>query len=285
MEKQESVFNLIQKRRSRRSYTGEPLTEEQIRIFKNFFMENQRGPFLNKVRFSIVSQQGYSGTPVKLSTYGMIKGAVQFIAGAVYNDYLCYEDFGYAMEKNILQATRMDLGTCWLGASFRKNRFAAAVNLRHNEVIPAISPVGKSVKDLTLRESAIRFFAASKKRRTWKELFFTSDNKMPITPEAAGSYADALEAVRLGPSASNKQPWRIVKDASKNQFDFFLKPSKQYGDPDNKFQLQHIDIGIAMCHFELVSAEAGIKGKWQILEDREKIFPEALYIVSWIQTN
>jgi len=281
----ESILSTIKKRKSRRTYTGEPLTQEEERTFKHFFMENQRGPFLNKVRFSIVHQKRSSDNPVKLGTYGMIKGARQFIVGSVYNGDMCYEDFGYAMEKNILQATRMNLSTCWIGASFRKSRFAKAVNLKDNEVIPAITPVGKPVKDPTLRESAIRFLAASKKRKEWQELFFIKDSKTPITVKEAGSYADALEAVRLGPSASNKQPWRIVKDSSENRFDFFLKPSKQYRDPNNPFQLQHIDMGIAMCHFELVAAERGIKGKWQIVENMENIFPEALYIVSWTQTN
>lgn len=34
---------------------------------------------------------------------------------------------------------------------------------------------------------------------------------MPLEKEEAGNYEAALEMVRIAPSASNKQPWRILK--------------------------------------------------------------------------
>ena len=91
--------------------------------------------------------------------------------------------------------------------------------------------------------------------------------------------------VRIGPSASNKQPWRIVRQ---DQFwRFYLQRTPGYReDPIKRIldlcDLQRLDMGIAMCHFELSARELGLMGKWLIEEDINKS-PDALteYVVSW----
>ena len=45
-------------------------------------------------------------------------------------------------------------------------------------------------------------------------------------------------------------------------------------------KLQNVDMGIAMCHFELSADELGIKGEWNVITPQIK--PEGMeYIVSW----
>ena len=47
--------------------------------------------------------------------------------------------------------------------------------------------------------------------------------------------------------------------------------------------LQRVDMGIAMCHFELAAQELGLKGRWMVKEPEiEK--PDSLteYAVSWV---
>ena len=108
---------------------------------------------------------------------------------------------------------------------------------------------------------------------------------MPLNRNEAAEYATALEMVRLGPSASNKQPWRILKH---NQFwRFYMKRTPGYREDLIKrildlCDLQRLDMGIAMCHFELTANELGLKGKWVVEENLNKS-PEPLteYIVSW----
>lgn len=84
--------------------------------------------------------------------------------------------------------------------------------------------------------------------------------------------------LRLAPSASNKQPWRVLVDNEK--FHFYLARNKGYGEALG-YDVQKIDIGIAMCHFELTMQELGFKGKWK--EDnpkKDKEFCE--YIITFI---
>ena len=58
--------------------------------------------------------------------------------------------------------------------------------------------------------------------------------------------------VRLAPSAVNKQPWRAV--AYDNAVHFYLKRSKGFNH-NEKLDMQMIDMGIALCHFDLTAKE------------------------------
>jgi len=50
------------------------------------------------------------------------------------------------------------------------------------------------------------------------------------------------------------------------------------------YDIQRIDIGIAMCHFEMTLVEAGIKGSWRILKEiNVQEIQEAQYTISWIE--
>jgi nitroreductase len=74
----------------------------------------------------------------------------------------------------------------------------------------------------------------------------------------------------MAPSASNKQPWRIVRRG--RDWHFYLQRTKGYGKGSAIFvmlrlaDLQRVDLGIAMCHFELAARELGLEGAWALDE-------------------
>jgi hypothetical protein len=153
-------------------------------------------------------------------------------------------------------------------------------------LIPAVTAVGYVANKRRWFDSFARGMAGSDNRLPWAELFFDKTFRAPLSSDAAGAYATALEMIRLGPSASNKQPWRIVRDG--RRWHFFVQRTKGYGNRSMALlrlvDLQRVDIGIAMCHFDLTAQEAGLTGKWTVSEpDIEK--PDSLteYIVSWEQ--
>ena len=89
------------------------------------------------------------------------------------------------------------------------------------------------------------------------ELFYAGDFHSPLDLEAAGPLARPLEAVRLAPSAVNKQPWRaVVLDGAVH---FYLKRTKGLAGDASTGDLQKIDLGIALCHFALTAEEDGLK--------------------------
>ena len=91
--------------------------------------------------------------------------------------------------------------------------------------------------------------------------------------------------LRLAPSASNRQPWRIVKERAKNVYHFYIHRNPQYQQilklgklPD----LQMVDLGIAISHFDLSLQSRDIQGKWEVTEPSQIMVPEnAQYVISW----
>jgi hypothetical protein len=238
------------------------------------------------VRFHLVAATEQDRSSLKgLGTYGVIRGATGFIVGAVRHSKKNLEDYGYLMERAILYATDIGLGTCWLGGTFTRSRFAKKISAANAEIIPAVTSIGYSAERGRF-EGRMRELVGADNRQPWENLFFRKGFGDPLPSDEAEAYAEPLAMVRIGPSASNKQPWRIVKDA--NTWHFYMKRTKGYGTTLTfkllrLADLQRVDMGIAMSHFELTANECGLKGKWVVKEPHiEK--PDRLteYSVSWI---
>lgn len=278
-----SITEHIKNRVSVRTYIDQPLTpkiKEKLRGFSS----DLRGPFGGTLRFKLIkSDLARKGSNAKLGTYGVIRGASTYVVAVVDKADRDLEDFGYSLEKVILYATTLGLGTCWLGGTFKKSEFGKAIEQKDHEILPCISPIGYPSSRKSLIDSAMRYVAGSKNRKSWEELFFLSDFSHPLSESEAGNYRTPLEMLRLAPSASNKQPWRIVKDMYK--FHFYLQHTKGYAKV-MAYDLQRVDMGIAMCHFELTARERGIDGKWQISDPGNiSTPPDTEYVVSWVEKS
>ena len=261
-----SIADLVRQRRSCRKYLETPLAGEARHSLETFLAANRNGPFDGSARFGLIAATPEDRHALKgLGTYGFIGGATAFIVGAIGRAPKCLEDYGFLMERVILRATDLGLGTCWLGGTFRKSSFARKFALTGAELMPAVAAVGYAV-DGSFSTDRIRRMAGSNLRRPSEELFFDGAFSSPLSPAAAGAYAGPLEAVRWAPSASNRQPWRIVRTPT--GWHFHLARTKNYGKGTLLFavlrlaDLQRVDMGIAMCHFELAVREAGLTGAW-----------------------
>lgn len=270
----------IKHRISVRSYSDRTIEESKKKELQAACCNHTAGPFGVKVRFKILDFKQLDNRELRsLGTYGFIRGAKLYILGAVKESVGAFEDLGYCLEKIILEATKLGLGTCWLGGTFRRGSFAKHISLEDDELLPAVTPVGYASRETSGAERMIRFSAGSKKRKPWNELFFTVGGNIPLTEPEAGKYREALEAVRMGPSASNRQPWRIIKDGE-GKFHLFLKENELYNRMLGKIRLQNMDMGIAMCHFETAADHSGIAGSW-ISENDSVEFPGLQYTATW----
>lgn len=276
-----SIYDIILQRNSCRTFDGNPLNPGERTAVNALLSSEYRGPFGNRIRLKLIDlDQSERDELHSLGTYGMIHGARLFIAGAVANQPRAMADYGYCLEKVILELTRMGLGTCWLGGTFNHSGFAKKVGLSEGELLPAVTPLGRPAARRSFLDSAVRTFAGSKHRKPWPELFFKGDFTTPLTENEAGSYTQPLEAVRVAPSASNKQPWRVVRDET--GFHFFLERTPGYDKLGGKISFQEIDMGIALCHFELVARDLKLPGGWR----KEPPGLEAggrEYILSWME--
>ncbi|KKN05132.1 hypothetical protein LCGC14_1090360, partial [marine sediment metagenome] len=141
------------------------------------------------------------------------------------------------------------------------------------------TPIGYSVKR-KLREKITRTVIRANKRFVWEKLFFESDFNTPVSRENLGEYTTLLESVRLAPSASNQQPWRVVKEFNKKNFHFYIVKSKT-GMGLRYMKFRRLDIGIAVSHFDHTAKELGVEGTWAFEEPFISESDDYLYIISW----
>jgi len=280
------VSELIQKRFSCRTYLKQPIDKLNQQLLQDYAAAQRTGPLGGQARFELVAGKDDDLAELKgLGTYGFIKGATGFIVGTTSSDAKHLEDFGFLMEKIILYATDLNLGTCWLGGTFTKTSFARKIAVHEGELVPSVAAVGYIAPNPRIIEKLIRKGSNAVRRRAWSEFFFADRFGLPLSHHQAGNYAIPLEMVRLAPSASNKQPWRVVKDGS--CWHFYLQRTTVYRDRRlvklfTVADLQRIDIGIAMCHFDLSARELGLQGTWLVNKPPINI-PDDLteYIASW----
>jgi len=280
MKETKSIIDIIKKRQSKRKFIDKELSKNDFEQVTNILKSHTEAPFGNKISFSLIEKKfANENYKIKLGTYGFISGAKYFIVCHAKQSEHIFEDAGYLFEKIILDLTKIGLGTCWLGGTFKRSDFSTVLKMEENVIIPAISPVGYPTPSKSVKEKIIRWGAKSDRRKEWSEIFFNNSFDEKLTEENANIFAKPLEMLRLAPSASNKQPWRIL--LINKTFHFYLSRTPGYKKTYINSDLQLIDMGIAMSHFELTCKELNIPGGWQI--DNPNINSEKIdeYIISW----
>lgn len=260
----------IKNRVSTRSFEKKALSQEDKKTILSILrdVEQCKGPFGHSVRFFFVD----NGTTrqSKIGTYGFIKNPPSFIGGVVSNTMQGMTDFGFLMEQVILRITAINLGTVWLGGTYHRSDFDIEVG--PDEIIAAVSPVGYPTSK-SLRERLIRKASKGDKRKPFDNLFFQDINLNKI--EEDHKYKQYLNAIQIAPSASNKQPWRVV--VIDDTFHLYLARTPNYGSVLS-FDIQAIDIGIALSHLYLSLHEDGYTPK--ISNQNPNIESNWIYITS-----
>jgi len=265
---------MVKERISIRTYEKTAVEEEKKKLLIDY-MNSCTNPFEIPVRFELLQKDVGNGE--KLGTYGMIAHANLFLAAAVKNIPLGLEALGYSFEKIVLYATFLGLGTCWLGGSFQKGEFSKAIRLKEDELLPVVSPIGYAGK-IGMRDRLLRKFVNAENRKPFETMFFENDFMTTLNEgQLSPSEKNALEMLRLAPSAANKQPWKVIKEG--NLYHFYEEKSFK---ESNGIDIQRVDMGIAACHFDLAMAEQGKKGNFYVEQSKsENIQDKYDYIFTW----
>lgn len=263
---------IIRTRKSVRTYKEQEIPEDIMAQIRDFLL-NDTGLFNVPVHFTILNAEtdGVS-SPV-------ILGANTYAAGKYKKRENAELSFGYAFEKFILYATSLGLGTVWLAATIDRKAFEAAVDLKDDEVMPAVTPIGYAAERRSVRESLMRKGMKSDSRLPFGELFFHSDFQRPMSEGDAGRWRMPLEMVRLAPSATNKQPWRAV--AVEDKIHFYEKKTRGYA-KESTGDIQKVDLGIALCHFEIAAEEIGMKGRFVQSDPGISAADDTEYIATYV---
>lgn len=242
-----NTLETMRERRSVRTFDGSALREEDAKRILDF-AATAGNPYGIPVTWKLFdSKKDGLSSPVIVGTDTFIAGKMQRLPHAE-------EAFGYSFEKVVLFAWSMGVGTTWIAGTMNRPAFEKAMEVGEGEVMPCISPLGYVAKRMSLRETMMRKAIKADTRLDAKEIFFDGSFDRPLSKDGCGIPSDILEAVRIAPSAVNKQPWRIV--VCGNKVHFYEKYAKNYVSDDG-WDIRKIDMGIALCHFELEAGECG----------------------------
>lgn len=230
---------IIKKRRSIRTFDEQKMLGDTLIKNINEFINNQNNPFNLDISWKILSAKEYNlSSPV-------IVGESYYILGKLKKDKNAELAFGYEFEEIVLYLTSLGLGTTWIAGTMPRDKFEKAIDLKEDELMPCVSPLGYPNNRMSFREALMRKGIGADKRLDFNELFYSNDFKTALNKDELEKYKDILELVRLAPSAVNKQPWRLL--ICDNIIHFYKKANKGF-DKDG-MDVQKIDIGIALNHF------------------------------------
>ena len=266
----ENVIELIKQRRSVRTYENR-IIDQDVKNRLMTYLNNIKNPFNIPVEFKILNgKENGLVCPV-------VNGTDLYIGGKIKNIENANVAFGYSFESFVLFALSCNLGTVWLGGTMNRNAFEEAMNLETDEMMPCASPIGYISKKMSVRETVMRKAVKADERLPFEELFYDGTFETPLTKDKAKECKIPLEMVRLAPSAVNKQPWRVV---IKDDFvHFYLKRSKGFSG-EQKLDMQKIDIGIALCHFDLAAKECCLNIEF-VQENPNLSYGDMEYIASY----
>lgn len=248
-----NTMELIRTRRSVRSFDRKPISPEEREKLLSF-TETIQNPYGIPVSFRLLEAEAHGlSSPV-------LKGDTLYIAATVPDAPHSEEAFGYSFEEMVLYAWSLGIGTTWIAGTLNRKLFEKEAGVREGERMYCVSPLGYPAKKMSVKEIAMRRGIKADERLPAHRLFFDGSFEAPLG-DAEEPVAAALEAVRLAPSAVNRQPWRILRMG--NAFHFYLKHDKGYADAPGG-DIQKIDMGIALCHFmrmaggALLTADPGL---------------------------
>ena len=240
------ILQAIKERRSVRSFNGKPLDPEMMAGLEKAIEDSYTlfGGHIT-IRLKSFDIKG----DFKPSTYGVIKGASDFFLMGMADDEDSKLTAGFQFEQIVLKAWMAGLGTCWIAGTFKGSQFDEREKWPDGESLKIICPVGVPEKQ-RLMEKMMRLTVGSNKRKPFSDLFFEDEFKRPLNQD--NKFAEALEMLRLAPSSTNSQPWRILVE--EDRVLFYYKP---------KYPVTVIDMGIGICHFYETEKFNGFNGTFE----------------------
>lgn len=164
---------------------------------------------------------------------------------------------GFSFEKVCMYARTLGIGSVIMVSTLSRRTFEQAMDLQPGEVMPVVTPLGYPSEARMEWEKRMRQALHFEWKRAFEENFRKEDFSHPLTKGDAGVFADALEGFGLAPSGTNQQPWMAVK--SGNTIHFY---EAQTHPANPSLDIQLIDVGCGLAHFDLIMNENGYTGEY-----------------------
>ncbi len=265
------IVKHIKSRRSVRTFDGRELTKDDLNSLASF-AKTIENPYNIPVEFKFLNGKEHGlSCPVAVGTDLFVGGKIKWSENTSVA-------FGYSFECFVLYAESLGIGTTWLGGTMNRSAFETAMELLDDEIMPCASPLGYPANKMSIREGMMRKAIKADERLPFENLFFDGSFDTPLPKERADKWTLPLEMVRLAPSAVNKQPWRAV--VTDEAVHFYLNRSKGFARTE-KLDMQMIDMGIALCHFDLTAKENGLNFAFELNDPKLAINDDVEYVASF----
>jgi hypothetical protein len=281
------LFDLMRARRSCRSFQTRKLTSADYNELMESVRRHSEAPTLGKspVRFEYIS--------APLTVWPTVNASEFLVAIAPKKyDRIAVIDVGRSLQKVVMDATRMGLGTCWIGPGADHESIIRDLGERFDpekDHIICVCAVGYKSKYIPL---FIRIFNAQFYRRLpVSELFFADasfERPLNLDESPFNRFGRNYEICEWAPSSYNGQTTRGVAvvngDADIPQlerFDFYQVTESRYYAP--------VAAGIWCTNWELGCDALGIHGHAAVLSAKERdiqddnaLPPLPRYDLSWV---
>lgn len=254
-----NILEAISKRVSIRNYQSEPASSADLEEIRR---SGERAEALTDVNMQFLllsSEQIGKGITGIIGNYGRIVSAPHYFVLLSQERDGFMIDSGFRFEHLILEATRRNLGTCWVGGMFNETSIRSTLGVDETWRVVAVTPIGHPAAD-GMASRLLRGIVRASKRKPLDEIFFWQHHGTPLPQEILSNekLMRILEAARWAPSWANKQPWRFIIS---NKEILIYKQARQIKDGKDYHLL---DCGIAMAHLHLASVELGVGGHWEL---------------------
>jgi len=139
-----NLKEIFEKRKSIRKYTGEPITEDQIKLIMEAAQIAPSASNKQPYKFIVLKNDELKKTfRKKAARQNFIdKAAVIFVVlGIKEREYWYKVDIGIAVEHMALQAAELGLGSCWIGA-IERDEIRELLKIPNNWEIVSLLIVG-----------------------------------------------------------------------------------------------------------------------------------------------
>lgn len=234
------LMEAIQVRTSRRTYLETPISEDKVKRLEEKINEvNKPG----RLGLKLILKEPSAFNKFR-KTYGMFKGVQNYILLIGKTEPDVKEKLGYYGEQLVLLATRLGLGTCWVGGTF--DRSIGSAYLKADETFCGVILLGNVEEEKSWKERLISK-VTHRKTKAIEEM-------MKAEGEVPEWFLSGMKAVQKAPSAVNAQP-----------VTFTYQQGIVSAYASGKLGHEKIDLGIAKLHFEIGAGG----GTWE-LKDKGK---------------
>ena len=283
------LFDLMRARRSCRSFQTRKLTPADYNELMESVCCHSEAPTIGRapIRFE------YIAAPL---TVWPTVNATEFLVAISPKEYnrLAVIDVGRSLQKIVMDATYMGLGTCWIGPGADQSSIMQQLGDRYNpeaDHIICVCAVGYKSRYIPL---FLRIFNAQFHRRLPLSSLFFADahfqEPLAVNTDLFIQYGRNYEICQWAPSSYNGQTTRCVAGMAQNggnelhlaRFDFYVTTESRY--------YAAVALGIWCANWEMGCEMLGLPGHFALLsaEERGILDEEALpklprYDVSWVQ--